>query len=139
MWPEEVGAKATLAPDTRVGDRIYAGIQRLNPRDDIQRGWKEQAATLSADIAQIRILLMAQSVPSLPKPLLLMVGCWLLVIFLGFSLLAPPNATTGIALTAAAVSVAGAVFLIMELDQPFGGVIRISGEPMQKALSQFAK
>ncbi len=55
-------------------------------------------------------------VPSIPRPLLVMVGCWLVIIFLCFSLLAPPNATTGLALTAAAVSVAGAVFLIMELD-----------------------
>ena len=139
MWPDESGQKATLAPDTRVGDRIYTAIQALQPQDDVHRGWKSQAATLAADIAQIRVLLMAQSVPSIPRPLMVMVGCWLLIIFLGFSVLAPPNTTTLLALVAAAISVAGAVFLVMELDQPFGGVIRISGEPMQRALSQFAK
>ncbi len=85
------------------------------------------------------MLLLAQTVPSIPKPLLIMVGCWLVIIFLCFSLLAPPNATTTLALTAAAVSVAGAVFLIMELDQPFGGMIRISSEPMLNALHQLGK
>lgn len=54
-------------------------------------------------------------------------------------LLAPPNATTGLALFAAAVPVAGAVFLIMELDQPPGCMTRISSEPMQNALNQLAK
>jgi len=34
---------------------------------------------------------------------------------------------------------AGAIFLILELDQPFGGLIGISSEPMLNALSQLAK
>ena len=62
-----------------------------------------------------------------------------MIIFVGFSLLAPPNATTTVALIAAAVSVAGAVFLIMELDHPLGGLIRISSEPMVQALNYMAK
>lgn len=139
MWPAEAGAQAGLTPDTHAGDRIYAGIQGLAPRDDAQRGWKAQAATMAGDLAQLRTLLMAQAVPSIPRPLLIMVGCWLLIIFLGFSLLAPPNLTTALALTAAAVSVAGAVFLITELDQPFSGVIRISGVPVRNVMQQFSK
>ena len=55
------------------------------------------------------------------------------------SVLAPPNATVILALMIAALAVAGAIFLILELDQPFGGVIRISSEPMLNALHQFAK
>jgi hypothetical protein len=61
------------------------------------------------------------------------------VIFLGFSLVAPPNATTTLALVAAAFSVACAVFLILELDHPFGGLIRIPSEPMVNALNHLAK
>ena len=63
---------------------------------------------------------------------------WLVVIFLFFSLLAPPNTTTAVALIAAAVSVAVAIFLIMELDRPFGGIISIPSGPVMKALSHFA-
>ena len=80
------------------------------------------------------MLLLAQMVPSIPKPLLIAVVCWLVIIFLGFSLLAPPNATSTLALVSAAVSVAVAVFLIMELDHPWGGMIRISSEPMLQRL-----
>ena len=139
MWPDEAGARAELAPNTTAGEGIYAAIQGLTPRDDMQRDLKAQAATSAADLGQLRMLLLAQAVPSIPKPLLIMVGCWLVIIFLCFSLLAPPNATTTLALTAAAVSVAGAVFLIMELDQPFGGMIRISSEPMLSALNHLTK
>ena len=85
------------------------------------------------------MLLQAQAVPSIPRPLLIAVGLWLVVIFLFFSLLAPPNATTTVALVAAAVSVAVAIFLIMELDQPLGGMIRIPSGPMMNALSHFTR
>jgi len=135
MWPNEAGARAQLAPNTTAGAHIYAAIQALTPRDDAQRELKAQAVTAATDLGQLRMLILAQAVPSIPKPLLIVVGCWLVIIFLCFSLLAPPNATTTLALTAAAVSVAGALFLIMELDEPFGGAIRISSEPMQNALN----
>lgn len=139
MWPTEVGARARLPSDVSAGDRIFSVVQGLSPRDDAQRGLKAQATTLAVSLGQLRVLLTAQSAPSVPKPLLAAVGWWLVVIFLFFSLLAPPNAVTATALIAAAVSVAAAIFLIMELDRPLGGVISIPSEPMMKALSQFKK
>lgn len=138
-WPEEPGLPAQLAPNVQAGDAFFVAIHRLSPRDDTQRSLKTQAAALAVDLGQLRTLLLAQSVPSISKPLLLAVVCWLVVIFLGFSLLAPPNATSTLALFAAAFSVAGAVFLILELDQPLGGLIRISSEPMLNALSHLAR
>jgi hypothetical protein len=128
-----------LTPNSSAGEGVYTAIERLVPRDQMQGDVKAQAVTAAADLGQLRLLLLAQTAPSIPKPLLIMVSCWLVVIFLCFSLLAPPNATTTLALTAAAVSVAGAVFLIMELDQPFGGMIRISSEPMVIALNHLTK
>lgn len=94
---------------------------------------------MAVDIGQTRMLMLAKAVPSIPKLIFITVGCWLVIIFLCFGLLAPPNATTALALAAAALSVAGAVFLMMELDQPLGGMIRISSAPMTQALTQLAK
>jgi hypothetical protein len=139
MWPQEARERAQLMPNAQAGDVVYAAIQSLSPRDDTQRGLKAQAASLAVDLAQLRMLLLAQMVPSIPKPLLVAVGCWLMIIFLGFSLLAPPNATTTLALVSAALSVAVAVFLVVELDHPLGGMIRLSSEPMLNALNQFDK
>src|SRR5512147_905651 len=111
----------------------------LSPRDDMQRDLA-RAATLAFDLQQPRALVLAQSVPSIPKPLLIAMICWLMVIFLGFGLLAPANATTTLALIAAAASVTSAVFLIMELDQPLvGGMISIFGEPVLNALKLFRR
>jgi hypothetical protein len=139
LWPDQPVAPVRALPRSQAGDAIYGEIQRLSPHDDLQRGLKTQAAALAIDLGQLRMLLQAQMVPSIPKPLLVAVFCWLVILFLSFSLLAPPNATTTLSLSAAAASVAVAVFLIMELDQPLGGFIRISSEPLLNALSKFAK
>jgi hypothetical protein len=42
-------------------------------------------------------------------------------------------------LAVAALSVSGAIFLVLELDQPFTGLIRISNQPMLNALSQLGR
>ena len=105
----------------------------------MQAALKAQAAALAVDLAQIRSLLAAQSVPSVSKPMLIILVLWLVIIFLGFSVLAPPNATTLLALTVSALAVSGAIFLILELDEPFGGLIGISSEPMLNALHQIEK
>ena len=75
MWPGEGGGPAQLTPDTRVGDALYAAIQRLSPRDDTQSGLKAQAVGLAVEIRQLRYLLLAQSVSSISQPLLVAVVC----------------------------------------------------------------
>jgi hypothetical protein len=137
MWQDEAGEGVQFIPNVEQNTLIYAAILNLLPRDDVQRGLKTQAASLAVDLAQLRMLLLAMMSHSIPRLLLIIVICWLVVIFASFGLLTPPNLTTTLALIAAAVSVASAVFLIMELDQPMGGVIRISSEPMLNALNQF--
>jgi len=139
MWPEEARRPAQLAPNPQAGNVVYGVIQALSPHDDAQRKLKEQAISVGIDIGQLRSLLAAQSVPSISTPMLIVLVLWLAIIFLGFSTLAPPNVTAIFALIVSAVAVSGAIFLILELDQPFGGVIRISSEPMVNALSQIAK
>jgi hypothetical protein len=81
----------------------------------------------------------SQSTTSISKPMLIVVVSWLVVIFLGFSLIAPPNATANLALMVSALAVAGAILLILELDRPFGGLIQISSEPMRNALSHLGQ
>jgi hypothetical protein len=139
MWPGEMRRPARLAPNTQAANAAYGAIQALSPHNNMQAALKAQAASLAVDVAQVRSLLVAQSVPSISKPMLIILVLWLVIIFLGFSVLAPPNATTILALTVSALAVSGAIFLILELDEPFGGLIGISSEPMLNALSQLAK
>ena len=139
MWPAKRSDRVQSAPNEQVGDTFYEAIHRLSPHDDSQRALKTEAATLMVELGQLRSLLQAQSIPSVSKPLLIALVSWLVVIFFGFSLVAPPNATTTLALVASAFSVACALLLILELDHPFGGLIRIPSEPMNNVLNHLAK
>ena len=132
MWSQGAGS---LVPGTHTGDALYAAIQGLSPRDDAQRNLKAQAASLAVDLAQLRTLLRAQSLASISRPLLVVVVLWLVIIFLSFSVFAPPNATATLALMVSALAVAGAIFLILEMDHPFSGLIQISNEPLLNALN----
>ncbi len=139
MWPGQMRRPTDRNPDVQAGNRAYAALQQLSPQNDMQRVIKSQATTLAGDVAQTRTLLAAQSVPSVSQAMLTILVSWLVVIFVGFSVLAPPNATTVFALMISALAVSGAIFLILELDEPFGGLIGISSEPMLKALHQLAQ
>jgi hypothetical protein len=139
IWPTDRSGPAQLAPNQQVGDALYVAIQRLSPHDDTQRELKAQVVTLMVDLGQLRSLLVAQSIPSISKPMLIILVLWLVVIFFGFSLIAPPNTTTTLALVASAFSVACAIFLILELDHPFGGLIHIPSEPITNVLTHLAK
>ena len=139
IWPTDKGGTAKFGPNEQMGDALFIAIQRLSPNDDTQRALKAQVATLMVDLGQLRSLLIAQSIPSISKPMLIILVSWLVVIFFGFSLIAPPNATTTLALVASAFSVACAIFLILELDHPFGGLIHIPSEPLINVLTHLPK
>jgi hypothetical protein len=139
MWPGQMRRPTDRNPDIQAGNLAYAMLQQLSPQNDMQSALKSQATTLAGDLAQTRSLLAAQSVPSVSLAMLIILVSWLVVIFLGFSVIAPPNATTILALMVSALAVSCAIFLILELDQPFGGVIGISSEPMLNALHQLGK
>ena len=138
VWHGEMRTPGKTAPSTSAGDLAYIVVQQLSGDNDMQRTLKAQAVSQLTDLGQLRQLLIAQSVPSISTPMLVILVSWLVIIFFGFTVVAPPNATTALALVVSAFAVSGAIFLILELDQPFGGVIHISSEPMLNALQQFA-
>lgn len=137
-WPTDQQAQAQLSPNEETGDAVYVAISRLTPQDDAQHALKTQAASLMAQLAELQVLIQAQAISSVAKPLLVALAIWLVVIFLGFGLLAPANPTSTLSVIAGAFSVACAVFIILELDHPFGGVVRVPSEPMLKVLANLS-
>jgi hypothetical protein len=122
--------------DIRTGDAVFAALQALSPGDEAQRVLKGQAELLAVELVQLRTLIDVQSLPSISQTMLVVVALWLVVLFFFFSLFAPPNATALLALLVSALSVAGAIFLILELDRPFTGLIRLPIEPLAESLSR---
>ena len=138
-WPAKPSGRVRLDPNEQMGDAVYAAIHGLSPHDETQRTLKTEATTLMSQLAELRSLLQAQAVPSVSKALLIALVSWLVIIFLGFSLVVPANTTSTLALIAGAFSVACAMFLILELDHPFAGVLRIPSDPMVNTLDHLAK
>jgi hypothetical protein len=138
-WPAKPSSRVRLDPNEQMGDAVYVSVHGLSPHDETQRALKAQATTLMVQLGELRSLIQAQAVPSVSKPLLIALVSWLVVIFFGFSLVVPANATSTLALVAGAFSVACAMFLILELDHPFAGVLRIPSDPMTNTLNRLAK
>jgi hypothetical protein len=91
------------------------------------------------DIGQARWLLFAERGSSIPTAFLVVLVFWLALLFASFGMFTPPNPTTVTSLVVGALVVSSAIFLILELDRPFHGIIHVSGDPMRDALAQLGK
>jgi hypothetical protein len=118
---------------------LYDAIEALSPKNEAQRALQSQALNLTLHIAKMRWLLFDQSGSSISTPFLIVLVFCLTIIFMSCGLFAPHNVTVSATLLVCALSVSGAMFLILELDQPFEGLIRISSAPVQTALAQLGK
>jgi hypothetical protein len=98
---------------------LFDKLAELVPHCDAQRSLQSEAESLVINLGQTRLLLFAQSRSSVSTTLLVVVVFWLSTLFVSFGLFAPRNATTIVTLVVAAISVSGALFLILELDRPF--------------------
>ena len=137
IWPDEgaqgvVWAKMVAADETA---DLYNKIRELSPQNDGQKYLQSQALQIAADMIQTRWMLIEQSQVNLPRMFLSVLSFWLIVLFVQFGLLAPRNRTAMSAVLICALSMAGAIFLILELNHPLEGRIKVSSAPMQKALS----
>jgi Protein of unknown function (DUF4239) len=139
IWPENGASAAEQDPTAIQADILYDTIEELSPQNETQRSLKAQVQKMTIDLAQTRWLLFEQGGSSIPMPFLILLVFWVTIIFLSFGLFAPPNATVIATLFLCALSVSGAIFLILELDRPFGGLIQISETPLQKALAHLGQ
>jgi hypothetical protein len=134
IWQENLGASPTFRA-TAGGQDVYSIIQSLVPKNEAQRDLKPRSVQLLSDISQTRLLLFEQSTNAIPKPFLVVLVSWLVILFTSYSLFAKPNATIIVALLAFGLSATAAIFLILELSDPFTGLIKISEVPLRQALS----
>ncbi len=74
----------------------------------------------------------------IPTPFLVILISWLMMIFASFCLFSPLNPTSIVALALIALSASSAIFLILEMGQPFSGLMQISSAPLRTALVPLA-
>jgi len=116
-------------------ETVFADIFALPEQTEARRALKTRTTEAANDIARTRLLLFEQTSDSIPAPFLAVLVFWLAMIFASFSLFSRLNPTLTILLFVFALSASGAIFLILELGQPFEGLMQISSEPLRRALA----
>lgn len=138
MWSAEPpGGRPT--PSATGAEVLYSRIQALNPQNGAQHALQAQASGIAMDLGRTRWLMHAQSAAAVSKPLLVLLVLWLSVIFVSFGLFAPANATVVSSLFVSALSVSGAVFLILEMYSPYTGMIQVPDAALRAVVAQLGK
>jgi hypothetical protein len=136
MWSKDSTGALPLPSG---GEILYEKIQGLSPKNDTQRSLQGQALSMAMDIGKTRWLMYEQQATSVSMPLLVVLVLWLTVIFISFGLFAPSNGTVIASLCVSALSVSGAIFLILEMYGPYAGMIQISSAPLRAALAHLGQ
>ncbi|HZZ82504.1 MAG TPA: hypothetical protein VFE62_28655 [Gemmataceae bacterium] len=142
-WPDEsTKAEHSEAKTKAVKhyQELYERIVALEPKTDAQRTLQGQALKSYGDTGQLRWQLFTQREgSSIPTAFLVVMVVWMVLLLGSFALFAPRNATTLLSLIVCALAISSAVFLILELDRPFGGMIQIPSSPLRAALQQLGR
>ena len=153
LWPETRGTTSgepsaapvdfDISPEqlqgTSLGEQVEDLILDLSPQNDRQRWLKGEALKLTEEVLKTRWRLLSSAGGSVSRAFLFVVIFWLGTTFGSFGLSAPRNGTVRTVLFISALSVAAAVFLILELDGAFDGLIKISSGPLQYALANLGR
>jgi hypothetical protein len=115
-----------------IGDRVRA----LSPGNEAQKDLRARALGLVDRLLESRWLVLSGHRSSIPVLFLTALVSWLTITFTIYGMFAPRNGTVVAILFVSALSVASAVFLILEMDGPFDGLLRVSPEPLMFAMSR---
>ncbi len=141
VWPHESTGDVVI--DRMTSGSSIEAVQKLvlslAPKTDGQRWLQSNALQITNSIAAARWTLLEQAGTSIQWPFLAIVVFWLMIIFVSFGLFAPANLSVIVALCVAALSVAGSIFLILEMDQPYSGLIKVPSAAMRTALSELGQ
>jgi hypothetical protein len=144
IMTERIWGEAKAHPEKRIAyapsdtlEEFHERLQGLSGDNEAQRSLKRRAIAAETDLAKTRVLLFAEAETdqSIPWPFLTVLTFWLTLIFISFSLFAQPNPIVIACLLLFALSAAAAIYLVLELAQPFDGLMQISREPLRNALA----
>ena len=136
MWSKDDASRLAMPSG---GEILYEKVQALSPKNDAQRSIQSQALSVVVDMGKTRLLMYEQAKTAVSRPLLVVLVLWLTIIFISFGLFAPFNATAVSSLFLAALSVSGAIFLILEMYTPYVGVVQISDAPLRSVLANLGR
>jgi hypothetical protein len=137
VWPETGGSPYLI--ENKEGfkflERMRGEIEALKVANEDQRQLVDEARVRSTGLLRERWLLIEQSGPSVRDTVIGIVVSWIVAIFVSFGMNAPRNPTVYAAFLICSLAMGSAFFLILELDRPFEGLLRISSRPVTSAVA----
>ena len=141
-WPrEDFGVRDISSVDDHNRlIQVERTILALQPTSDEHKWFQSQALRLTVSLAQIYHLVVSQEGSVQPPwPVLFVVSLCAAAIFASFGLFAAPNMTVLASFVIAALAVAAAMFLIVDLGDPFNGFLTISSAPAHATIDALGK
>jgi hypothetical protein len=141
IWPSGGAPRAIYAPWSvqQEAEALFESVAGLTPKTDLQRLGQSRAIQLLGSIGETRRLLAEQSQGELSLPFFVVLVSWLSILFFGFGLFARFNATVTGAFFVGSLSVASAISLILQMNQPYAGWLQVSSAPLRTALLQMGQ
>jgi Na+/H+ antiporter NhaC len=141
IWPRKGSGDVSLDAlgGTAGSELVQQEILTLSPQTEKQRWLHSNALEIYNTLARSRWTIVEQIGTRFPWPFLIIVVFWLAIIFASFGLFAPCNASVIAALFIAALGLAGAVFMILEMEQPYQGIVKIPSTSLRIALDQLGR
>jgi hypothetical protein len=139
VWRENTGAdRAETFSPSAAATQFFLTVESLSPNNDLQRSIKPRILEVGTDLARTRLLMFVHVDNPIPAPLLVIMILWLTVIFASFTLFSDANVVVATASLIYALAVSSALFLIVDMSQPFTGLMKIPSEPLKHVLPQLA-
>jgi hypothetical protein len=134
IWRDDAAPTADLLRPVSQEETVMYRLRTLVPRTPVQGSLQARALQVSVDVDQTRLILFAQPEDTLAKPFITVLVLWLCFIFASFSMSSKANVTLVVVLVTCAFTASTAIYLILELEQPFDGLLQISNRGLTGAL-----
>lgn len=135
-WPPAGGPpRVASVSSERLLMQVGTLLRQLQPATTDQTELKSEALDRYRSLSALRWVLIEESAAQVPPLFVLVLIVWLTFIFMSFGLFSPINTVSVVVFLLCAVSLGGALFLILEMSTPFSGVIVVPPDGMAQALA----
>jgi hypothetical protein len=136
IWPQG-STHLSIQPRgaAAAAERLAVEVRGLKPRTDEETWLKSRATDLAESLLEVRFRVVGRVGSSVPTPFLVILVFWITVTFVSYGLFAPRTATVLAVMFLCSTSIATAVFLVLELDAPLEGLIRVPPDPLVAVLA----
>jgi Kef-type K+ transport system membrane component KefB len=140
VWPTDRRLEPRLADveTDQMLDDMQERLRSSAPQIEAERETRISALQILGELKRTNRLLSVQQNIRTPLPFLAVVIFWLSMLFLSYAAFAPVNKAVIGAMLISAISVSIAMNVIIDMDRPFVGFVKVSPTSMRQALEQMS-